>query len=85
MGISAVADYAYFVYEDTSRAGCALLLPRIAHFAELGARKGDVTMTARRFPVLIQSPSILVCVSRVETQAEWDAAADCLALRFSPN
>ena len=39
----------------------------------------------QRRPVLTRSPSRLVSAWFVEAQAEWDAAADCLALRISPN
>ena len=60
-------------------------LPRIVCFAELGPQKRDVTSAPRRFPVLTQPQSRLIYVWCVETQAEWDAAAGCLALRFSPN
>ena len=65
--------------------GCGGGLPRITYFAELGPRKRDVTTTPRRYPLFTRSPSILICVWCVEAQAEWDAAADCLALRISPN
>ena len=54
-------------------------------FAELGPRIRDVTTTPRRFPVLTQSPSRLICVLCMEAQSEWDAAVGWLALRFSPN
>ena len=51
-------------------------------FRRIGPRKRDLTTTPRRLPVLTRSPSRLICVWCVETQAEWDAAVGCLALRF---
>ena len=74
----------YSVRVDVSRK-CGGGVPRIPHFAELGPGIGDATATPRSLPVLTRSPSRLVCDWCVETQAEWDAAADCLALRISPN
>ena len=67
------------------RVGCGGGMARITYFAELGSRKRDVTAASRKFPVLTLSPTSLICVWCVETQAEWDAAADCLALRISQN
>ena len=70
---------------DPSWVGCFGGLPRIVYFAELGPRKYDVKTTPQRSPVLTRSPSRLICVWCVETEAEWDAAVGWLALRFSPN
>ena len=73
------------VIRDPRCVGCGGGLPRITYFAEFCPRKRDVTTTPRRFPGLTLSPSRLMCVWCVETQAEWDAAVGWLALRFSPN
>ena len=49
-------------------------------FANLGSRLGDFTTTPRIIPLLTRSPWRVMCVWWVETGAEWDEAADCLAL-----
>jgi hypothetical protein len=37
--MNTVTAYAHFVHEDTSRAGCGLLLPCIAYFANWALEK----------------------------------------------
>ena len=39
MDLSVLTAYAHFVFEDTSRAGCGLLLPRIAFSQKMPSRR----------------------------------------------
>ena len=75
----------HLISVNTSSVERGPVLPRIAYFAELEPRKRDVATTPQRFPVLTQSPSRAMVVWCLDNRAEWHVAADCLALRISPN
>ena len=51
-------------------------------FAKQGPQTGELTPKPQRFQVSTRSPSRVVCVWCLEASAEWDAAADGLALRI---
>ena len=76
-------DVVRLVCGNRSRAGCGVGLPRIAYSRNWAL---DSAISRRRFEdspiIMTRSPWRVMCDWRVGTQAERDAAADCLELRI---
>jgi hypothetical protein len=81
-GALTVESGAYWRVETQARAGCGSGLPRIAYSRKCALDATILVPKRRISPVVARSPSKATRTWRVGTQAERDAAADCLALRF---
>ena len=83
---STVTLYFCLMLMSASSVGCGMA-PCIVNSQNraTGSQTDEPTPAPQLFPLLTRSPSRVVCIWCLDNRAEWDAAADCLALRISPN